>query len=85
MAAFETSQRRNQSVLTYPSPGETASGAVGQELSQTRSQISRSTPLGTAVRGMERPAGRSGDRQTGHRHRVAPQGLSLVRDMGDPA
>jgi type IV secretory pathway VirB10-like protein len=40
-AAFEISQRRNQSVLTYPSPGVTASGAVGQELSQTGSQITR--------------------------------------------
>ncbi len=40
-AAFEISQRRNQSVLAYPSPGETASGAVGRELSQTGSQITR--------------------------------------------
>ncbi len=40
-AAFEISQRRNQSVLAYPSPGEAASGAVGRELSQTGSQITR--------------------------------------------
>ncbi len=40
-AAFEISQRRNQSVLAYPSPGEAASGAVGRDLSQTGSQITR--------------------------------------------
>jgi type IV secretion system protein VirB10 len=40
-AAFEISQRRNQSFLAYPSPGEAASGAVGRELSQTGSQITR--------------------------------------------
>jgi type IV secretion system protein VirB10 len=40
-AAFEISQRRNQSVLTTPSAGEAASNAVGQELSQTGSQITR--------------------------------------------
>ena len=40
-AAFEISQRRNQSVLAYPSPGQAASGAVGRELSQTGSQITR--------------------------------------------
>jgi type IV secretory pathway VirB10-like protein len=40
-AAFEISQRRNQGVLTSPSAGEAASNAVGQELSQTGSQITR--------------------------------------------
>lgn len=40
-AAFEISQRRNQSVLAYPSPAEAASGAIGRELSQTGSQITR--------------------------------------------
>jgi type IV secretory pathway VirB10-like protein len=40
-AAFEISQRRNQSVLAYPSPGEAAASAVGRELSQTGSQITR--------------------------------------------
>jgi type IV secretory pathway VirB10-like protein len=40
-AAFEISQRRNQSVLSYPNPAEAASGAVGRELSQTGSQITR--------------------------------------------
>ena len=40
-AAFEISQRRNQSVLAYPSPSEAASNAVGRELSQTGSQITR--------------------------------------------
>jgi type IV secretion system protein TrbI len=40
-AAFEISQRRNQSVLTTPSASEAASNAVGQELSQTGSQITR--------------------------------------------
>jgi type IV secretion system protein TrbI len=40
-AAFTISQQRNQSVLTNPSVGQTAAGAVGQELSQTGSQITR--------------------------------------------
>lgn len=40
-AAFEISQRRNQSVLAYPSPGEAASSAFGRELSQSGSQITR--------------------------------------------
>ena len=40
-AAFEISQRQNQSVLAYPSPEEAASGAIGRELSQTGSQITR--------------------------------------------
>jgi type IV secretion system protein VirB10 len=38
-AAFEISQRTNQSTLTYPSPAQTAGSAVGQELSQTGAQI----------------------------------------------
>src|SRR4051812_23258923 len=40
-AAFEISQRRDQNVLTTPSAGQTASSAVGQELSQTGAQITR--------------------------------------------
>ncbi len=40
-AAFEISQRQNQSVLAYPSPSEAASSAVGRELSQTGAQITR--------------------------------------------
>jgi type IV secretion system protein VirB10 len=40
-AAFEISQRRNQSVLAYPSSSEAASSAVGRDLSQTGSQITR--------------------------------------------
>ncbi len=40
-AAFEISQRRNQSVLTSPSSAEAASGAIGSQLSQTGSQITR--------------------------------------------
>ena len=40
-AAFEISQRRNQSVLTSPSSTEAASSAVGSQLSQTGSQITR--------------------------------------------
>ena len=40
-AAFEISQRQNQSVLAYPSPTEAASSAVGRELSQTGAQITR--------------------------------------------
>lgn len=40
-AAFEISQRQNQSVLAYPTPGQAASSAVGQELSQAGSQITR--------------------------------------------
>jgi type IV secretion system protein VirB10 len=40
-AAFAVSQQRNQSVLVNPSPGQIAAGSVGQELSQTGSQITR--------------------------------------------
>jgi type IV secretion system protein TrbI len=40
-AAFEISQRSNQSALTYPTPAQTAGSAVGQELSQTGAQITR--------------------------------------------
>ena len=34
-AAFDISQRTNQSALTYPTPAQTAGSAVGQELSET--------------------------------------------------
>ncbi len=40
-AAFAISQRTNQSVLAYPSPSQAASQAIGQDLSQTGSQITR--------------------------------------------
>lgn len=40
-AAFAISQQRNQSVLVNPSVGQIAGGSVGQELSQTGSQITR--------------------------------------------
>lgn len=40
-AAFDISQRRNQNILTTPSASQTASGAVGQELSETGAQITR--------------------------------------------
>jgi type IV secretion system protein TrbI len=40
-AAFEVSQRRNQSVLTYPNPSDTAAAAVGREMSQTGAMITR--------------------------------------------
>lgn len=40
-AAFNISQRSNQSGLAYPSAGQTAASAVGQELSQTGAQITR--------------------------------------------
>jgi type IV secretory pathway VirB10-like protein len=40
-AAFEVSQRRNQSVLTYPSPSNTAAAAVGREMSQAGAMITR--------------------------------------------
>lgn len=40
-AAYEISQNRRQSVLTTPSTGQTASAAVGQEMSQLGSQITR--------------------------------------------
>ena len=40
-AAFAISQRANQSVLAYPTPGQAASQAVGQELSETGAQITR--------------------------------------------
>ncbi len=40
-AAFQISQTQNQTTLGYPTPGQAASSAVGQELSQTGSQITR--------------------------------------------
>jgi len=40
-AAFQISQRQNQNVLTTPSASQTASAAVGQELSETGAQITR--------------------------------------------
>lgn len=40
-AAFEISQRRNQNILMTPSASQAASGAVGQELSETGAQITR--------------------------------------------
>lgn len=40
-AAFAISQRQNQNVLTTPSAAQTASAAVGQELSETGAQITR--------------------------------------------
>jgi type IV secretion system protein VirB10 len=40
-AAYEISQNRRQSVLTTPSTGQTASAAVGQEMSQLGSQVTR--------------------------------------------
>ena len=43
-AAFEVSQRRNQSVLTYPNPSDTAAAAVGREMSQTGAMITPAQP-----------------------------------------
>jgi len=40
-AAFSISQRQNQTALAYPTAGQTAASAVGQELSQTGAQITR--------------------------------------------
>lgn len=40
-AAFAISQRTNQSVLAYPTPGQAAGQAVGQDLSQTGSELTR--------------------------------------------
>jgi type IV secretory pathway VirB10-like protein len=40
-AAFELSQSRGQSTLQYPSPGQIAGSAVGQEVSQLGQQITR--------------------------------------------
>jgi type IV secretion system protein VirB10 len=40
-AAFELSQSRQQSTLAYPSAGQIAGGAVGQEVSQLGTQITR--------------------------------------------
>ena len=40
-AAFSISQRQNESALAYPTAGQTAASAVGQELSQTGAQITR--------------------------------------------
>jgi type IV secretory pathway VirB10-like protein len=40
-AAFDVSQRRNQSALNYPSPTETAASAVGRDISETGASITR--------------------------------------------
>jgi len=40
-AAFELSQNRQQSTTAYPSTGQIAGGAVGQEVSQLGTQITR--------------------------------------------
>ena len=40
-AAFDLSQRNTQTALTYPSVSDTATAAVGQELSQTGAMITR--------------------------------------------
>ncbi len=40
-AASEVSQNQNRSVLTYPSPGQTAGSAVGQQVSDLGAQITR--------------------------------------------
>ena len=40
-AAFEVSQRQNQSVLATPSVSDSATSAVGRELSETGAQITR--------------------------------------------
>jgi len=40
-AAFDLSQRNTQSALTYPSVTDTASSAVGREMSQTGAMITR--------------------------------------------
>jgi type IV secretory pathway VirB10-like protein len=40
-AAFDISQRRDQSVLSYPNPAETAGSAVGREVSETGATITR--------------------------------------------
>lgn len=40
-AASDVAQNQNRSVLTYPSPGEVAGSAVGQQVSDLGSQITR--------------------------------------------
>jgi type IV secretory pathway VirB10-like protein len=40
-AAFNISQRANQTTCTYPTPAQTAGSAVGQELSETGALITR--------------------------------------------
>jgi type IV secretion system protein VirB10 len=40
-AASQVSQNQNRSVLTYPSPGEVAGSAVGQQMSDLGAQITR--------------------------------------------
>ena len=40
-AAFDISQRRNQSVLSYPNPAETAGSSVGREISETGANVTR--------------------------------------------
>jgi type IV secretion system protein VirB10 len=40
-AAFDITQRQNQSVLNYPSPAQTAEASVSRNMSETGSEITR--------------------------------------------
>jgi type IV secretory pathway VirB10-like protein len=42
MAAFAISQNRSQTIIAYPTPGQAAETAVGQELTMTGAQLARS-------------------------------------------
>jgi type IV secretion system protein TrbI len=61
-AAVEVSQRRDQSVLTYPNPSDTAAAAVGREMSQTGAMINPAQPECAA------------DNQSASRLQVPPSG-----------
>lgn len=63
-------------------PAPTWCSPALRETPQTGS--GRSTPLGMAVCGLERLAVCSDHRQTGHRHRLPPRGLSSVLDLEGP-
>ena len=60
-------------------------GVLQRSVKRPKLTVGRSTPLGVAVRGLERLAICPGHRQAGNRHCLAPQGLPSVLDLEGPA
>ena len=56
-------------------------GVLRRSVKRPKLTVSRSTPLGVAVRVLDRLAICPGHRQAGNRHWLAPQGLPAVLDM----
>src|SRR5258708_35719847 len=65
-----------------PSAPTLSAASLGEAAS---TDVRRPTPLGMAVRGLDRLAIFLGHRQTGNRHWLAPQGLPAVLDVESPS